>query len=359
MAGKIFDEDGHEVVQALNFEQVQEQNKREDAEFHKQYPRHIAYSKMPSYVSKSDRLNAEAVPWTGEEGFQSGVVRMLEDSHKPLGKHVLPMPKKEMRVSVSDRLSGAREKSLDYTMDKVTGTQRSDDEMSSTRRRALDSMGTLNGPVILSGIQSIADQRIEDARRRGQFDGIKRGVPLDLQHSSNPMIDDTEYFLNSMLKRQNILPPWIERQTKLGKLVDRLVSDMRLSYVRHNMHVVTRKFKRLEDMLAHVDKQKYELGDSGWEKGALKYHASSLDSLNSSIRSYNLQAPQPARRGYLSFDDILKLVYEDVGKTIRQEVTREMTREKEKKPQLYERKVIHERQLPKWKMRDMWGHLFG
>ncbi|SEI31852.1 YALIA101S02e03598g1_1 [Yarrowia lipolytica] len=365
-AGKIFDENGEEVVQALNFNQVKEQNKRDEDEFHKKYPRHIAYSKMPSYASKQDRLNTETVPWTGEEGFEQGVLRMLEDAHKPLGGQAVrsgqgvPLPKRAPKVSVSARLSGARDQSLDYTMDKVTGTKPvKDEEMSATRRRALDSMGTLNGPVILSGIQSIADQRIEDARKRGQFDGIKRGVPLDLKHSSNPMIDDTEYFLNSMLKRQNILPPWIERQTKLGVKTDRLISDMRVSFIRHVVHSVVRKSKRLEDVLGSLDKHSYENGDPSWEQNALKYHETALEGLNSSIRSYNLQAPQPARRGYLSFEDILKCVYSDVDKAIRQEVIREMTAEKKKPPQLYERKVIREKELPKWRVKDMWGHLFG
>ncbi|KAG5365647.1 hypothetical protein CJU89_0038 [Yarrowia sp. B02] len=362
LAGKIFDENGEEIVQALNFDQVKKQNQREEDEFHKKYPRHIAYSKMPSYASKQDRLIAETVPWTGEEGFEQGVLRMLEDAHKPLrtqGGQGVPLPKRAPKVSVSDRLSGARDKSLDYTMDKVTGTKpQPDEEMSATRRRALDSMGTLNGPVILSGIQSIADQRIEDARKRGQFDGIKRGVPLDLKHSSNPMIDDTEYFLNSMLKRQNILPPWIERQTKLGVKTDRLISDMRISYIRHVVHSLVRKSKRLEDVLAIVDKHDYTKGDPIWEQGALKYHETALEGLSSSIRSYNLQAPQPARRGYLSYEDIMKCVYSDVDKAIRQEVIREMTAEK-KKPQLYERKEIRERELPKWRVKDMWGHLFG
>lgn len=364
-AGKIFDENGLEIVQAMNFEHVKDQNRREDDEFHRKYPRHIAYSKLPSYASKQDRLNAETVPWTGQEGFEQGVLRMLEDSNKPLtsngGGQVTP-PKRVPKISVSARLSGAREKSLDYTMDKVTGTKavKKDEEMSATRRRALDSMGTLNGPVILSGIQSIADQRIEDARKRGQFDGIKRGVPLDLKHSSNPMIDDTEYFLNSMLKRQNILPPWIERQTKLGVKTDRLISDMRLSFIRHVVHSVVRKSKRLDDVLAALDKHSYSTnGDHVWETSALKYHESALESLNSSIRSYNLQAPQPARRGYLEFEDILKCVYDDVDRAIRQEVIREMTAEKKKPPTLYERKEIPQKQLPKWRVKDMWGHLFG
>lgn len=366
LAGKIFDVNGEEIVQALNFDHVKEQNKREEDEFHKKYPRHIAYSKMPSYASKQDRLNAETVPWTGEEGFEQGVLRMLEDAHKPLnnpaGGQGVPLPKRAPKISASARLSGARDKSLDYTMEKVTGTKpvKDDEEMSATRRRALDSMGTLNGPVILSGIQSIADQRIEDARKRGQFDGIKRGVPLDLKHSSNPMIDDTEYFLNSMLKRQNILPPWIERQTKLGVKTDRLISDMRVSFIRHVVHSVVRKSKRLDDVLAILDKHSYANGgDPSWEQGALKYHETALEGLNSSIRSYNLQAPQPARRGYLSFEDILKCVYSDVDKAIRQEVIREMTAEKKKPPQLYERKVIREKELPKWRVKDMWGHLFG
>lgn len=173
------------------------------------------------------------------------------------------------------------------------------------------------------------------------------------------MIDDTEYFLNSMLKRQNILPPWIERQTKLGVKTDRLISDMRVSFIRHVVHSVVRKSKRLEDVLGSLDKHSYENGDPSWEQNALKYHETALEGLNSSIRSYNLQAPQPARRGYLSFEDILKCVYSDVDKAIRQEVIREITAEKKKPPQLYERKVIREKELPKWRVKDMWGHLFG
>jgi len=64
-------------------------------------------------------------------------------------------------------------------------------------------------PGTIQGLASLANQKIEDAIARGQFKNLpSRGKKMEPDYNaSNPFLDTTEYFLNKMIKKQEIVPP--------------------------------------------------------------------------------------------------------------------------------------------------------
>jgi hypothetical protein len=235
-----------------------------------------------------------------------------------------------------------------------------------------------NLPATIAGLASLANERIEDAIARGQFKNIPRGKNLEVDYNANsPFIDTTEYFMNKMIKKQDIVPPWIEKQQEIAQAAHRFRTRLRSDWRRHAARLIAskggsldaqvrraeqyamaerstyapRKFIDSSDnhndsvsgisasgqLIANAQQRTYatepkEVGentpeidlppfrDPDWENTERKFHNLSIESLNSLTRSYNLIAPQLALKPYFNLERELKTCYADVAPTIGEEI---------------------------------------
>jgi hypothetical protein len=260
-------------------------------------------------------------------------------------------------------------------------------------------------PGTIQGLASLANERIEDAIARGQFKNLPRGKPTERDYNaSNPFLDTTEYFMNKMIKQQDIVPPWIEKQQELVSAVTKFRSRLRSDWRRHAARMIASKGgtlqeqirraeayakaelianpgKKKQDVLNAVDDsdhisqislsgelkvpdpssntpvleegsaEKFTLGalttgaapdapepraaqtievpvqsapvnntaalhpfrDPAWEAIEAGYHTAAINDLNSKTRSYNLQAPELAKKPYFSLAHELNACYADVA----------------------------------------------
>lgn len=316
-------------------------------EFKLKYQRAIESTKIPDAASRQDREIALAQPWEGQESEFDVSHRMLQDAYKPLkkssiGSGSITIPKKKPVVSRSQRLSNARERSLDYKLMKgeddkvsedtaITNTNGEDEERETFKElykeRLLGPSGASN---LFSTINSIASQRIEDAIARGQFKNLPRGK--EIKHELSPFIDTTEYFLNRMIKRQGAAPPWIEKQTNVNTRLQLFRDTIAAQWRTRATHTIVTRFKSLslEEKLektmkyAHYEQtnDRRRLRDSDWEKEQRQYHELSITEINNAIRGYNLQAPGSARKGYINLDSELETCYQTVASQLPDSVRR-------------------------------------
>ena len=89
---------------------------------------------------------------------------------------------------------------------------------------------------IVTGLASLANERIDAAIAAGAFKKISRGstVRIERDHNaSSPFIDTTEYLMNRMVQRQAIVPPWIEKQQEIASSATRFRARLRADWRRH------------------------------------------------------------------------------------------------------------------------------
>ena len=99
-------------------------------------------------------------------------------------------------------------------------------------------------PGSVQGLAALANERIEDAIARGQFKNIARGKGLNVERDYNansPFLDTTEYFMNKIIQKQEIVPPWIEKQQELIKAANVFRARLRVD-VRHLMSLLHPRF---------------------------------------------------------------------------------------------------------------------
>ncbi|KHN99248.1 uncharacterized protein MAM_02946 [Metarhizium album ARSEF 1941] len=234
-------------------------------------------------------------------------------------------------------------------------------------------------PVSISGLTALANQRIEDAISRGQFRDLPRGKEMVRDaRSDNPFIDTTEYIMNRMIQRQEIVPPWIEKQQELTKAARVFRERLRNDWKRHASKMIASKGGTLEEQMkraaafadaelacnpryrsadqvavslnathkpamrdtastaAHVgaDSTPTEASDnvgsvnmvqrpfrdSAWEQSEKAYMNLSIQNLNKITRSYNLMAPELAKKPYFSLEGELSSCYADVAPLVANEI---------------------------------------
>lgn len=259
-------------------------------------------------------------------------------------------------------------------------------------------------------LASLADAKIEDARRRGQFNNLaNRGRPLERDHNAeSPFLDTTEYLLNRIIKQQDIAPPWIEKQQELVGAVARFRERLRAGWRRHvarsiasaggDLEAQCRRaegYSRAEERLRRIEERakKLEVGeavediedvvmagstevfrDPAWEAIELSYHKLAIEDLNSTTRSYNLMAPGPARKPYLSLERELKNCFRDcapvIVKDIRDRAVRPSANSDFKMKRSNgpggllekldsETAVIHDSTEPNYGFKEFWSGLWG
>ena len=162
------------------------QDRISQASFEQSFPRAFAEANLPRSADKLTRDIAADRPWAGKESTPDAVLRQLTDVHKPIKMPVpkptlssLPLrgPKKVVTPkSTSGKLSAAKEASQGYSLLK---------EKLSPGFRTM--------PATMEGLASLAEERIQEARARGEFKHLPgRGKPTKKDHlNDSPHIDRT------------------------------------------------------------------------------------------------------------------------------------------------------------------------
>ena len=205
---------------------------------------------MQSAAGKGTRDVAAASPWTGKESLHDSALRMLDDSHKRLRtpsrpptlpvKNLRPAPKKI--VSSAGRLANARDRTSKYALSQQSDLSEKERERYRKELKDRFSPGHRPMPTSLQGLTSLANERIEDAIARGQFNNIPRGKGTNVERDYNansPFLDTTEYFMNKIIQKQEIVPPWIEKQQELVKAVASFRGRLRNDWRRHAARVIS------------------------------------------------------------------------------------------------------------------------
>ncbi|KAH8747715.1 hypothetical protein F5882DRAFT_491101 [Hyaloscypha sp. PMI_1271] len=218
---------GRKAVEESGFSEELKQRLLERVEatqFRSENTRAFAEAGMRSNVGRGSRDIATGQAWTGTESTEDAVLRMLDEAHKPLkpgmrGSANIPSPivalrlKREVKERPGQRLANARDKTSIYAVSKDAAmTEKEREDMKKLLKERF-SPGARAMPNSFRGLPALANERIEDAIARGQFKNIPRGKAIERDpRADNPFINTTEYIMNKMIQRQDIVPPWIEKQ---------------------------------------------------------------------------------------------------------------------------------------------------
>lgn len=227
-------------------------------------------AELPDYASRHTRDLATTEAWTGTESLHDASLRMLNDAHKPLRLGRPPrMPGVPIPQSIDTghsrskegrglRLANARDRSTVYA------TIKDDENMEAfDREKRLQELkdrfephARAIVPGSIQGLASLANKRIEDAIARGQFKNIARGKTANVErdyNASSPFIDTTEYFMNKIIQKQEIVPPWIEKQQELTSTASKFRSRLRADWKRHAARVIASKGGSLLDQIKRAE----------------------------------------------------------------------------------------------------------
>ena len=225
---------------------------------------------IPGAAGEGTRAVATGAPWTGEEAQADAVLRMLNDARKPLppelrGKPKIPSPipidtrlRRDPIVSPGRRAANARERASAYTGLGLRAADThglSDEEKEAMKREFKDRFAPAarSMPATVAGLAELANKRIEDAIARGQFKNIPRGKGVERDaRADNPFVDTTEYIMNKMIKRQDIVPPWIEKQQELVKAARTFRSRLRNDWKRHAARTIASRGGPLQEQMGRA-----------------------------------------------------------------------------------------------------------
>lgn len=263
--------------------------------------------------------------------------------------------------------------------------------------------------------------------------------------ADNPFIDATEYILNKMIQRQDIVPPWIEKQQELVKAANIFRARLRNDWKRHAARTIASRGGSLQDQMRIAEryaeaericnpkrravdqisvptnatndpvmvnitqeaptststspiivsaqtkddevKIKAQPAETlspltqeplpslfripSWEAAEHSYLTLAVKNLNNLTRSYNLMAPDLAKKPYFSLERELKSCYADIAPqlagTIKERAAKPAKELVEKighRPgSVFERfasdkAVIHDSKRPPYGFKEFWNDLF-
>ncbi|TKA34042.1 hypothetical protein B0A50_00022 [Salinomyces thailandicus] len=390
-----------------------------DARFRSENASAFAEANLPSSAGKASRDIAGAKPWSGTESVEDATLRMLTDAHKPL--RVPPRspsvrtPSKidtgrpKAKTGTGARLLNARDRTSAYAWSQDPNVSDKERQKFREEMKQRFQPGARAVPSSIQGLTSLANERIEDAISRGQFKNLSgRGKKIERDYNaSSPFINTTEYFMNKMIQKQEIVPPWIEKQQELLGTATRFRSRLRADWRRHMARMIASKGGSLEEQTMLAERfalaeaqvnptkrkveQMHSVDDAGhvsqitlagelkstsgdasaveteikvveqqtdgdgnlkgpdvqvtvsaeqppstsskdvdssrtpavqpfrdpqWEQTEGAYLRAAVDNLNSLTRSYNLMAPDLAKKPYFSLDRELRSCYADVAPSV-------------------------------------------
>jgi hypothetical protein len=390
---------GRRAIEDAGFsEELKEKllDKIADTKFRNQFSGAFAQAGLSSSVGEGTRHIAHSQPWTGQEATEDAVLRMLDDAKKPLkpglrGKYEPPPVdmrlKKGPIVSPGQRAASAKDRAALYSGMGIKEKEGlSEGEREALRKEFRDRFepAARAVPNTISGLTALANQRIEDAIARGQFKDIPRGKAVERDpRADNPFIDTTEYIMNKMIQRQDLVPPWIEKQQDLSRAANVFRARLRSDWTRHAARMISAKGGSLEEQMKRAEeyaaaemvhnprvrstdqipvptnttedpvmvkmRQQVQAAadakaavpepeepvvlsrpfrDPTWEKAEKAYMDLSIENLNSITRSYNLMAPDLAKKPYFSLQRELDACFADVAPRLAGEIKERATRPK-------------------------------
>ncbi|KAM5345611.1 hypothetical protein ACJ41O_011472 [Fusarium nematophilum] len=362
---------GRQAIQDAGFsEELKEKllSKVADAKFKSDHASAFAEADLSSSAGEGTRHIAAAQAWMGEESTADAVLRMLDDAKKPLapglrGKY--QPPPVDMRLqrqptrSPGQKVATARDRASTYADMGAKDKSRngmSEEEKEAWRKELRERFepGARALPNTISGLAALANERIEDAIARGQFKNIPRGKGIERDaRADNPFIDTTEYIMNKMIQRQDMVPPWIEKQQELAKAAGVFRARLRNDWRRHAARMLASRGGSLQEQMQRADeyaaaeqvhnpiaRKKSDGGeqepeeakepaaavvgrpfrDPAWEQAEHGYHKLTIEHLNTLARSYNLMAPDLAKKPYFSLERELGACYAEVAPTVAREI---------------------------------------
>lgn len=433
---------------------------------------------MPSAAGKGTRDQASARAWDGNESLEDAALRMLDDARKRIRTPPkIPIPVRQpKRIDTGRpgrdapgpgaRLANARDRTSRYAFLKDESLSPQEREkMRQQLKERFTPAGRASAPATLQGPASLADQRIDDAIARGQFKNLPRGKPIERDYNmSSPFLDTTEYFMNKIIQRQQIVPPWIEKQQELVAEAARFRGRLRHDWLRHVARTIASRGGSLESQIRRAEeyavaeemvnprRQKEESVTSIDDQGQLRqvtvtgepppvpteaaavaadettpavtittqpleaspapppsptpqhahtpppttapghavfgytpfrddaylaieasYHKLAVESLNSLTRSYNLMAPNMAKKPYFGLDRELLSMYADVAPRVAGEIRARALRPRARQvemdggartPALLDALAgpsarVYDEQKPQYGLREFWRDLFA
>ncbi|KAI0389386.1 hypothetical protein F5Y17DRAFT_125323 [Xylariaceae sp. FL0594] len=429
--------------------------KVKDAEFRSEHAAAFAEAGLSSAAGQGTRMMATSRPWTGQESTEDTVLRMLTDAHKPLKPEFRGRPnirelqpvdmrmRRQTKLGPGHRAVNARDKAAIYAGLGIKELEKElDEQEKEARRKELRERfepAARAVPATLTGLASLANERIEDAIARGQFKNIPRGKGIERDaRSDNPFIDTTEYIMNKMIKRQDIVPPWIEKQQELSKAAHSFRTRLRNDWKRHAARTIASKGGPLEDQMERArmyaraeaaynprkrnveqmaiptnstddvvmakmrqgtnpDPSSAEEGaktastesnvsaepeaplppplrDPDWLKTEQSYLELAIANLNTLTRSYNLMAPELAKKPYFTLERELNNCYADVAPFVADAIRDRATRPAnpivgagiDRPPSILDRfgggghrARVHDSKAPHYGFKEMWRDLFS
>lgn len=304
-----------------------------EKEYEEKFKPELSIVRTGTMLNKHSEEIATSKPWTGDEHPIDTSLRMLVDSvGNSMKKGDVPSNvgfRSRVRKGINGKSDVASVRSkitrdrLETTQDKVVRYQQDKqiEEKEASEFRAL--YAERFTPIgSFEKLRSIADARIEESMRNGGFDLVK---PLHGSKNNasmqNPHIDRTEHHLNNMLVRQNIVPPWIEKQGSVNKDIEKLREELKTKFEREIVLQLEQKgvFSQSSgDLVKAMQSLNIEadvfLNNCfiKWKPTVSKYLDNRLKTLNNELRSYNLQAPLPTQKLYLTETRELQRVKENV-----------------------------------------------
>ncbi|KAJ9618671.1 hypothetical protein H2203_008875 [Taxawa tesnikishii (nom. ined.)] len=233
-----------------------------DANFRNEYASAFAQADLPASAGKGTRDIAGAQPWSGTETVEDASLRMLNDAYKPLKVKAPsrppplrgPPPKvdtgRPVKASSGARLANARDRTSMYAFMKDPSMSEKERERYRKELKERFTPAGRTAPASIKGLQSLANERIEDAIARGQFKNLPRGKKIERDYNmSSPFLDTTEYFMNKIIQKQDIVPPWIEKQQELVSTATKFRGRLRADWKRHVARLIASKGGSLDSQI--------------------------------------------------------------------------------------------------------------
>ncbi|KAL8710419.1 MAG: hypothetical protein Q9220_005020 [cf. Caloplaca sp. 1 TL-2023] len=276
MTDEIIEQGGRAAQRAVDEAGFSEELRRQleakiaDSNFRNENPAAFAQLDMPSSAGRGTQAQAAAQPWTGTEAVGDAALRMLNDAHKPLrrtGPPRIPQPrsspmtvdmrmKKAVQRSQGERLANARDRTSVYALSQDSNLSEKEKEEMRKVLKERFSPGGRSMPSTIQGLAALANERIEDAIARGQFKNIARGKGKNIERdytASSPFLDTTEYFMNKIIQKQEIVPPWIEKQQELVKEANSFRSRLRNDWKRYAARVIASEGGSIEAQVQRAE----------------------------------------------------------------------------------------------------------
>lgn len=164
--------------------------------------------------------------------------------------------KKALQKSQGQRLANARDRTSVYALSQDSSLSEKEREAMRQQLKERFTPGARPMPTTLRGLSALANERIEDAIARGQFKNIARGKGTNVErdyNASSPFLDTTEYFMNKIIQKQEIVPPWIEKQQELVRAAAVFRSRLRADWKRHAARVIASKGGSLDEQVRRAE----------------------------------------------------------------------------------------------------------